>query len=87
MDINAHCIVPDWPAPGHVHALVTTRAGGDSTGAYASMNLGLRTDDDQAAVAANRARLQQVLPQAPRCSRPGRHSGTPTSAPGTTSWP
>ena len=66
MDINAHCIVPDWPAPGHVHALVTTRAGGDSTGAYASMNLGLRTDDDQAAVAANRSRLQQVLPQAPR---------------------
>lgn len=66
MDIAAHCIVPEWPAPGHVHALVTTRAGGVSTGAYASMNLGLRTEDDPAAVAANRARLLQILPQAPR---------------------
>lgn len=66
MDITAHCIVPDWPASPHVRALVTTRAGGISTGPYASMNLGLRTDDDPAAVAANRTRLLQALPQAPR---------------------
>lgn len=66
MDIKAHCIVPDWPAPGHVRALVTTRAGGVSTGPYASLNLGLRTDDDPAAVAENRARLRQLLPQDPR---------------------
>lgn len=66
MDINKDCIVPDWPAPAHVRALVTTRAGGVSTGPYASLNLGLRTDDDPAAVAENRARLLQFLPQAPR---------------------
>ena len=66
MDIHTDCIVPDWPAPAHVHALVTTRAGGVSSGPYASLNLGLRTDDDPAAVAENRARLQQLLPQAPR---------------------
>jgi len=66
MDIKTDCIVPDWPAPAHVRTLVTTRSGGVSTGPYASLNLGLRTDDDPAAVTKNRARLQQFLPQAPR---------------------
>lgn len=66
MDITAHCIVPDWPAPAAVRALVTTRAGGVSSGPYASLNLGLRTDDDPAAVAENRARLERLLPQPPR---------------------
>ena len=28
-------IVPDWPAPPGVRALITTRAGGVSRGAYA----------------------------------------------------
>lgn len=66
MDIATHCIVPDWPAPAQVHALVTTRAGGVSTGPYASLNLGLRTEDDPGAVAENRARIEQLLPQPPR---------------------
>lgn len=29
MDVAASCIVPGWPAPARVHALVTTRASGD----------------------------------------------------------
>ena len=66
MDIAAHCIVPDWPVPARVRALVTTRAGGISTGPYASLNLGLRTEDDPAAVAENRSRIEQLLPQSPR---------------------
>lgn len=66
MDIPAQWIVPDWPAPANVRALVTTRAGGVSSGPYASMNLGLRTDDDPVAVTENRARLQRLLPQPPR---------------------
>jgi hypothetical protein len=66
MDIAAHCIVPDWPVPARVRALVTTRAGGISTGPYASLNLGLRTEDDPGAVAENRARIEQLLPQPPR---------------------
>lgn len=66
MDIPAQWIVPGWPAPPRVRALVTTRDGGVSTGPYASMNLGLRTDDDPAAVAENRARLLRLLPQPPR---------------------
>jgi len=62
-------IVPDWPAPASVKALITTRAGGVSQGPYASFNLGLRTGDDPRAVAANRERLNALLPQQPRWLR------------------
>ena len=58
-------IVPDWPVPGNVKALITTRAGGVSTGSFASFNLGLRTGDDPRAVAANRDRLAALLPRQP----------------------
>ena len=58
-------IVPDWPAPSRVRALVTTRAGGGSTGAYASMNLGQRVGDDPATVDANRRLLRSLLPAEP----------------------
>ena len=58
-------IVPDWPAPATVRALITTRAGGLSIGPYASFNLGLRAGDEPGAVAANRARLRESLPQEP----------------------
>jgi YfiH family protein len=59
-------IVPDWPAPQRVKALVTTRAGGVSSGPYASMNLGFSTGDEERAVAENRARLRAQLPGEPR---------------------
>jgi YfiH family protein len=62
-------IVPDWPAPAGVNALITTRAGGVSTGPFASLNLGMRAGDDPQAVAANRARLNALLPQSPRWLR------------------
>jgi len=63
-------IVPDWPAPATVGALSTTRHGGVSTGAAASMNLGikgaLRGNDDTAdVVARNRRRLDPFLPSPP----------------------
>ena len=54
-------IEPDWPAPPGVRALVTTRDGGVSRGAYAGCNLGDHVGDDPAAVAANRARLVAAL--------------------------
>ncbi|BAZ95003.1 laccase [Thiohalobacter thiocyanaticus] len=54
-------IVPDWPAPAGVQAVSTTRAGGVSTGPYASLNLAGHVGDDPAAVAANRARLREAL--------------------------
>lgn len=59
-------LIPDWPAPAQVRAFVTTRAGGYSTGPYSGMNLGRRTADDPAAVEANHAQLNQMLPEAPR---------------------
>jgi polyphenol oxidase len=59
-------IVPDWPVPARVRALITTRNGGGSSGPYASMNLGQRVNDDPAVVDANRGLLKAFLPAEPR---------------------
>lgn len=45
---------------GFAHGFFTRR-GGVSTGAYASLNCGLRSEDDPAAVAENRERVRTVL--------------------------
>jgi YfiH family protein len=66
MPLPADWITPDWPAPGHVRAFVTTRNGGVSTGAYASLNLGTRVGDEVAAVTQNRARVRALLPGDPK---------------------
>ncbi len=60
-------IEPDWPAPGRVRALSTTRAGGVSAGPFGALNLAAHVGDDPAAVAANRARLRAAagLPAEP----------------------
>lgn len=52
-------IIPDWPAPATVKALVTTRIGGHSRGAYEGLNLGSHVGDDPETVEANRAWLRQ----------------------------
>lgn len=62
-------IIPRWPAPANVRALITTRAGGVSQGSFASFNLGLRTGDDPQSVSANRTQLEALLPQPPRWLR------------------
>jgi len=71
-DVGLHpqWIVPQWPAPPVVRALITTRAGGFSTGAFGAgegggLNLGLKSGDAVETVQANRARLRAVLPAAP----------------------
>jgi polyphenol oxidase len=48
-------IRPDWPVPPGVHALTTTRSGGCSEGAFASLNLGAHVGDRPEHVARNRA--------------------------------
>jgi len=58
-------IVPEWPVPCNVRALITTRAGGTSRGAYAGLNLGMASGDDIQDVAHNRAMLRQWLPAEP----------------------
>jgi YfiH family protein len=52
---------PTWPAPAHVRAVCSTRAGGVSLGPYDSLNLGDHVGDDPAAVAINRARFAAAL--------------------------
>jgi polyphenol oxidase len=54
-------LIPDWPAPPGVVAIATTRSGGQSSGPYASLNLGDHVGDDPAAVAANRRTLRTEL--------------------------
>jgi YfiH family protein len=58
-------IHPDWPAPSNVQALQTTRNGGVSSGAFASLNMGAHVGDDPFAVAKNRQLLSPYLPSEP----------------------
>ena len=58
-------IVPDWPAPGRVKALQTTRLGGVSLPPYDSLNLGDHVGDDPQAVMRNRMRLSTLMPSEP----------------------
>lgn len=58
---TAGFLVPDWPAPPGVRAVMTLRSGGASAAPYDSFNLGTAVGDDPAAVAANRSRLLQQL--------------------------
>lgn len=54
-------IQPDWPAPVNVRALTTTRQGGVSHGAYASLNLSTRVGDNPQCVAENIDNLMTEL--------------------------
>ncbi|QCZ93070.1 peptidoglycan editing factor PgeF [Salinimonas iocasae] len=56
-------ISPAWAAPSSVIAYCSTRLGGVSQGAYASLNVGLHVNDNPVSVLQNRARLpgQQKL--------------------------
>ena len=60
-------IVPDWPVTDRVRVLSTLRAGGVSTGPYASLNLAAHVGDRPAAVASNRLLLREAahLPSEP----------------------
>jgi len=57
----ADWILPEWPAPVRVRAVSTTRFGGVSKGAYASLNFGQHVGDDPEAVSENRRRLISAL--------------------------
>ena len=58
-------LIPDWPAPGGVRALFTTRQGGVSAVPYSSLNLGDHVGDVATRVAANRALLGRSIGAAP----------------------
>ncbi len=54
------CLRPTWDSHASVRALVTTRRGGVSQGAYAELNLGDHVGDDAAAVRENRMRIERA---------------------------
>lgn len=58
-------IKPNWPAPGNIRALSTTRIGGVSKEPFDSLNLGLHVGDDEVSVMTNRQRLQKVVTHPP----------------------
>lgn len=66
MSLPPQWLVPDWPAPANVRAFVTTRAGGVSSGEYASMNLGAQSGDEASRVERNREILRAHVPTNPR---------------------
>ena len=49
-----------WDAPGPYEVVFSTRMGGVSDGAYASLNLGLLSGDDRELVQENRRRLYEA---------------------------
>lgn len=58
---SEHLILPQWPAPMNVKAVITTRQGGCSTVPYNSNNLGLHVGDREADVRQNRQALLAEL--------------------------
>jgi polyphenol oxidase len=58
-------IVPDWPVPAQVGALMTTRAGGISKAPFDSLNIGVAVGDDPAAVAHNRRVVAETIAARP----------------------
>lgn len=54
-------ICPNWPVPGHVRAVASTRVGGTSGGAYAGLNLAAHVGDRLEDVAENRKILIRAL--------------------------
>lgn len=72
MNMPFDWIVPDWPVPAGVRAVVTTRAGGSSPPPWGAtpidaggMNLGLGSGDERDRVLVNRQRLRGYLPAEP----------------------
>ena len=65
----------EWAAPGPYRVAFSTRIGGVSEGDFASLNLGILTEDDPARVVENRTR--SATPSAPTpTARRWRGSGT-----------
>ena len=64
LSVRADWLAPEGSVAG-VGALMTTRAGGVSSGPYATMNVGAAVGDDAGAVATNRALLAEAMRAAP----------------------
>ncbi len=65
MNAEESFFIPDWPLPDGVRALITTRQGGVSQGAFAGFNLATHVGDAPELVAQNRARLSAKIQATP----------------------
>lgn len=54
-------VQPDWPQPDSVHAIVTTRKGGESLAPYDSLNLAQHVADNEQRVVQNRDKVSQEV--------------------------
>jgi YfiH family protein len=72
----------DWVAPGPYRVAFSTRLGGVSDGPFASLNLGILTEDDPASVVENRTRLCDAVNADPDGATMAwqRHGSTVTEA-------
>jgi hypothetical protein len=72
----------DWAAPGPYRVAFSTRVGGVSEEEFASLNLGILTEDDPARVVINRTRLCEAVDADPDGATMAwqRHGGTVTRA-------
>ena len=72
----------EWNAPGPYRVAFSTRAGGVSEGSFASLNLGIRTEDDPARVVENRRLLCEAVDADPDAATMAwqRHGATVTRA-------
>lgn len=61
MTSNNRWLVPDWPAPGNIHAATTLRMGGVSTECYTSLNPATHVGDAPEHVAENRRIIRASL--------------------------
>lgn len=82
------CIQPDWHAPPNVHAIMTTRHGGVSTGARGTLDLGGHASRDED-VLENRRRLRALLPGDPQWLHQvhGSRVVDLDASPGADAWP
>lgn len=61
-------IIPEWPVPAHIKALVTTRYSthrGNSASSFSDFNLAMHVGDSPSNVALNRELLNKFLPKQP----------------------
>ena len=63
-------IVPDWPAPANIRAVVTTRHGGVSKPPFDSLNVAFHVGDEASVVVENRRRLFNSLNAIAPCGPP-----------------
>ncbi|PTQ90156.1 peptidoglycan editing factor PgeF [Agitococcus lubricus] len=70
MSLADSFLMPDWPAPANVRAIVTTRAGGHSTTPYDSFNLAFHVGDVASTVVENRRKLLCALNEIAPCGPP-----------------